>query len=447
MDIPTTNDSDVRSAAGVTPAQQALADRTAVLGTGLSTGKVYGNPSSYGYQGVGEGGSPSADTGNSTGVIGTGGSGNQAGVKGFGSGGGSGVVGTSGGGLGSGVVGFASSTGAGVAGFSSGTGAGVLGESTGTGAGGSFIGGSSSAGVTGTGGGAGGPGATFTGGAGNSDGVQGTGGGTGSGGHFTGGGSNGTGATCTGAGTGFGVNGTGGPSAGGCGVQGTGGAAGGPGGNFVGTGTGQGAYCTGAGSGAGVVGQGGATGAGGTFTGGATSGAGVTATGGPNSSGVIGTGAGSGNGADLQTDGTAFNPSTNRPLGANIVTGPVHVGSSGGVGVADPGPNNIWAAAIPKAWVVVATDGSGGISILSSYNVNSVGLIPTLKEIAVNFTRAFADANVCAIGVGSNNSSGNASTYASLQSGASTNVAYMVTGGDDPHATASTISFLFFGHQ
>lgn len=198
----------------------------------------------------------------------------------------------------------------------------------------------------------------------------------------TGGSSNGTAYAGTGVGTGHGFFGTSGStSSGGFGVFGQG--------------------ATGSGNG-GVKGLGDGAGPGVTGTGGASSGTGMTGTGGASSgTGVLGTG-GAPNGTGVGGLGSGTGPGVFGTAGSSSAEGVVATGVSGGTGLrANSSVTNTVVAKLDgyvellggtapaastgfrdtltrknliKAWALVNTDGSGGVTVVDGFNVSGCSI-------------------------------------------------------------------------
>jgi hypothetical protein len=248
-------------------------------------------------------------------------------------------------------------------------------------------------GILGTGGAtAGAPGVVGEGGIGGGPGVQGTGIGTGLG-VYGAGGNSGTAAAGVkgqgGSGGSPGVDGTGGGA--GAGVRGTGGASGAPGVDGTGTVNNPGVKGTGQGGAPGVQGIGGSGDAtGGMFTGGGTNGNGVSGIAQGNGTGVSGSGGGTGG---------SFSGSIR---GASITNGIQFNGAQPDIDD-DPGGgqnNYLCATNVCKAWALIETDGSGGVTVADGYNIDTANVTVTVTHILVTIKRPMANVDY---GVGATN--------------------------------------------
>lgn len=175
--------------------------------------------------------------------------------------------------------------------------------------------------------------------------------------------SNGTAISGTGNGTGVGLTGVGGGSSG-TGVSGTGGA-----------GNGRGVAGVGTGSQSGVEG-----------TGGPTDGTGVKGIGGAtNGIGVYGDGSGTGVGGYFDGAGSGAAASDDAvELAQNLKLSGTNPTSTTGFS------NRLTKSSLPKAWGTITTDGAGGATVNSGFNIASVSI--SGGNLRVNLTTGFANA-------------------------------------------------------
>jgi hypothetical protein len=215
---------------------------------------------------------------------------------------------------------------------------------------------------------------------------------------------NAAGGTFTGGATGHGVTGTGGggDAFGGFFVAG---ATNGDGARGTGTGTGSGLSGIGGATGIGVYGQGGATsGRGGTFIGGATGAEGLLATGTGNSHGVNGAGGGSGNGGNFTggttgdgvtgTAGGSVTADTNTRYAFRAVTG--HIGLSGGNPTSTTGfSNTVTPMNVAKAWARILPNAGSATTVSSGFNVTNPQEVG--NTITIDFTTDFSATPACVV--------------------------------------------------
>jgi hypothetical protein len=141
---------------------------------------------------------------------------------------------------------------------------------------------------------------------------------------------------------------------------------------------------TGNGGAAGITSVGGASdGTGIIATGGATNGNGLSATGAGVGTGVIATGGATGEG--LYCTGNGGAAALHVGAGHAIFTGTQPAVA------ADPGQDNLLCATnLPKAWAMLSTNGSGGVTVNDGFNIASAAVVST-THVLVTFARAFAN--------------------------------------------------------
>ena len=212
------------------------------------------------------------------------------------------------------------------------------------------------------------------------------------------------GGTFTNTTTGSGVTATGGPT-GGAGVTAAGGTTNGRGVTATGTGTAPGVYAAGGATAAGVEAVGGATNGAGVIAIGGGTAAGILATGGNSSGhGVVGTGGTGGRGG--QFTGSAGNEGV-RAIAGTAATASVQRNAlgivDGYVGFAAVNPdsdipfqNAITPANIIKAFAKITTDGLGGVTLNTGFNITGVAL--NTGAVVITFAQDFSSANfVCTV--------------------------------------------------